>query len=834
MKNLSGKPSKGLIETLAIIVLFIIITISYFSPVLSGKVIDAHDLQTWAGMSKEIKDFHEKTGDNALWTNALFGGMPSFQIMVHYYGNLSTAIIAAFYAIPLPVNFFLLNFIFFFALGISLRVSRWISFAGALAYGFTTFIYVLMDAGHVTKILTVSLFSLVLAGVWLAYNNRAFIGSLFTSLALALLIQANHLQMTYYAGIMILIMASVYFVYSIKEKTVPAFLGKSSLLVIAAIIAVGMNFNLLFTTYEYGKYTTRGKSDLIASDDNQTAGLNRDYILDYSYDMGEAVTAFIPRFKGGGMSEPLTEKSNIYKWLERNQGREQAQKFIKSFPLYWGSQPIAGGPFYYGAVLCFLFVLGLFLVKGKDKWWIAIVVVISFLLSLGKNIPWLANFMIDYFPGYSKFRDVKNIIVIQQFAMALLGILAIKEVYLRQIDSKKLINSLKYAFSITGGFALLFALFPGLAGNFNGASDAQITNGWPPELIDALLADRKMVLRSDSFRSFVFVAFAAAGIWAFWNKKLKAQYALMLWVVLILADLWPVNRKYLNNENFVNKRKAETPYTPTIADESILQDKDPNYRVLNLAVSTFNDTSTSYFHKSIGGYHGAKLKRYQEMIEHNISREMQMLGDRMKNIKSQDDIDLLFSGLNSINMLNTRYLIYNPGATPLRNPDAMGNCWFVENYMIVENANEEIAAVKNIDIETTLVVDKKFDTYFETRQFTNDSVSSIVLKSYSPNKLVYQSDALSDKLAVFSEIYYPKGWVVTIDGVESSHFRVNYILRSMIVPAGRHEIIFEFKPDSYTIGNKVSYAFSTIFILALAAFLFTEYKKRKKQLTNGE
>jgi len=829
MKKLVANPSKGYTQILIIILLFVVITFSYFPQLFTGKALDAHDLQTWSGMKKEIDDHRAKTGDEALWTNSMFGGMPAYQISTKYPTQITSSILNAIYAIPLPANLFILNFALFFLLGLVFGVNRWVSFAGSLAYGFTSFAFVLIDAGHASKFQTLTFFSLLVAGIYLAYNNRQFLGSVLTLIGLALMINSNHLQMTYYAGIMALVIVATYFVYALKEKAIPGFIKTSGMLAVAAIIAVGINFSLLYTTYEYGKYSTRGKSDLTTANSNQTAGLDRDYILDYSYDAGEAVTAFIPRFKGGGMSEPLGENSSVFKLIEQNQGKEKAKTFAKSLPLYWGSQPIAGGTFYYGAVLCFLFVLGLFIVKSKEKWWIAVVVFLSFLLSLGKNNPILSNMMIDYFPGYSKFRDVKNIIVIQQFAMAILGMLAIKEVYLRNIDSKKFINALKYTFAITGGFALIFVVFPGLAGSFQGSSDAQLAqSGWPQQFIDALIADRKMVLRTDAFRTFVFVALAAAGLWAFWTKKLKAQYALVLWVVLILADLWPVNKKYLNEDSFVAKRKTESPYTLTKADEIILKDKDPNYRVLNLGVSTFNDTSTSYYHKSLGGYHGAKMKRYQEMIEQNITRDMQEISTRLRNIKTQDDIDAAFAGLNAINMLNTRYIIFNTEAAPLTNPHALGNAWFVNDYKMVANANEEIAAIKNIKAETTAVVDRKFEKELSGKTFRADAQAKIELKSYAPNKLVYQSNSASEQLAVFSEIYYPEGWIAKVDGKETPHFRANYILRSMVVPAGNHEIVFEFKPQSYKTGNAVSLASSILLIIAIGGVLFFEFKKKQK------
>jgi len=639
--------------------------------------------------------------------------------------------------------------------------------------------------------------------------------------------------MTYYAGLLAFIIAITYFAYAIREKTLPNFFKASGLLLGAAILAAGVTFGPLLTTYEYGKYSTRGKSELKEKEVSKAKGLSRDYILDYSYDLGEALTAFIPRFRGGSNSEPLDEDSKTYKLLEQDQGRTEAQKLAKDTPLYWGSQPITRGPFYYGAVLCFLFVLGLFIVKGKEKWWIVSTVVVAFLLSLGKNIPFLANFMIDYFPGYNKFRDVKGIVVIQQFAMAVMGILVAKEIYNRSIDTKKFIKSLKYSFFIAGGITLIFIIIPRLSGNFRGSYDEILIHnmGWPAEFIDALVADRKAMVRADALRTLLFVSLTAGTLWVFWTKKIKAQYALGLWVFLILADLLPIDRRYLNNECFVPKGRAETTFLQTPADRFILQDKDPNYRVLNLSLDPFTDTSTSYYHKSIGGNNGAKMRRYNDMVYFNISREFQDILKYLENRTNLGNMDSLLANSNSLNMLNTRYIILDPNLAPVTNRYALGNAWFVDNIKWVNTPDEEVRAIKDINPETTVVIDRKLEKEIEGKAIRKEKNGSIKLKSYAPNKLVYQSDNTTDQLAVFSEIYYPKGWMVKIDGKETSHFRANYILRSMIIPAGKHEIVFEFKPQSYKTGNAVSLASSILLIIAIAGVVFVEYRKRKETKT---
>ncbi|HCR91552.1 MAG TPA: hypothetical protein DIW50_14060, partial [Prolixibacteraceae bacterium] len=595
---------------LAVILLFLVISVAYFSPVLEGKKVQSSDGTQFQGMAKEIVDYREATGKEALWSNNMFSGMPAYLTSTFYPGELPAKIQKVVVSISHPVMILTLSFLFFFILCLSLDISLWVAFAASLAYGFMTFTFVVMVTGHMTKAHTLAYLSLLVAGVLMAYKKNRIGGSLITAIALAWMLSANHLQMTYYAIILILILGITYLVFAIKEKTLPSFAKTSLMLVVAVILAVGTNFSRLYTTYEYGKYSMRSKSELTLNKENKTSGLDKDYILDYSYDFGEAMTAFIPRFKGGGMSEPLGENSNFYKELEKMQGgKKLAEEVSKNAPLYWGSQPISGAPFYFGAVLCFLFVLSLFVVKGKDKWWLVAVVVVSFLLSLGKNFSLLSNLMLDYFPGYNKFRDVKNIIVIQQFAMALLGVLAVRDIYLRKISDADFMKSLKYATGITGGLALIFAVSPGLAGNFSGATDAQyLQAGWPKQLIDALQADRQSVLRTDAFRSLVFVLLAAGGLWAFRKNKLKAKYAIVLWVALILIDMWPVNKKYFNNDNFSSKKEVAEPFKKTAADMAIERDKDLYFRVLNLR-NPFADSRTSYFHKSLGGYHGAKMKR---------------------------------------------------------------------------------------------------------------------------------------------------------------------------------------------------------------------------------
>lgn len=823
------KGNRNILAILGIILLYILISFVYFSPQLEGKTISPGDTNRAKGMAKEINDFRDKNVESQ-WTNSMFGGMPAYQISTKYPGNVLAYAQKIYFNIPRPASYLILNFALFFVLLLVFEVNIWVSFIGALAYGLNLAFMVWIDAGHMTKAHTLTYMALVVAGILLAYKRKRILGSLLTAISLSWMLSANHPQITYYAGILVLIVGITYLIYAIKEKTLPSFFKTSGLLIVALLFAVGTNFARLYTTYEYGEETMRGESDLTPQDDDQTSGLDKSYILDYSYDLGEAMTAFIPRFKGGGMAEPLGDESHVYQFFAKNQGKAQAKRISENLPLYWGTQPIAGAPFYYGAVLCFLFVLGLFVLKGKDKWWIVAVVVISFLLSLGKNFAFLSHFMIDYFPAYNKFRDVKNIIVIQQFAMALMGVLAVRELYQNRQNQKELIQKLKYTWFIVGGLALVFLLLPGLAGDFRAPSDARLVQaGWPDQLMEALRADRRMVLRTDAFKTFLFVTIAAAVIWLYIKQKIKAGYALAIWAILILVDLWPVNKRYLNDDDFVSKQKAETPFVASQADQEILKDKSLDYRVLNLSVNPWADASTSYFHKSVGGYHGAKLQRYQEMIEYHLSPEMQKLGGRLQNINSQAGMGAVFQGLSAINMLNTKYVIYNPKAAPLHNPQALGNAWFVEDIQFVENADEEIEALDELDPANEAVIDQRFSDELTNVSFDSGSPSVIQLIAYQPNHLTYEANVENGTpLAVFSEIYYDKGWNAYIDGELVEHVRANYILRALPIPPGKHKVEFKFEPQSYLVGNNISLASSIILLLALAGVTIYELKKKGK------
>jgi len=826
---------KNLPFIVAVIAAFMV-SYLYFNPLLEGKRLKEHDKLNATGVQKEAFDFYSRTGEVTQWSNSMFGGMPTITFWAKFKTNVTVYIRKIERVGIYPASFLVILILGSFFCLILFGVNPWISILGALAYSFSTYFFILADVGHITKLWALAYMPPLIASIYLTLMKNQLVGGALTAIFLSLEISAVHPQITYYTIIVLLFLGIFLFVYEYKSNHLRIFLTRLLYLIIPLILAIGVNSAYLMTTQEYSKYSTRGANELTPDLNKGDTGLAKDYILDYSYDVTEALTAFIPRLKGGSMNEPLGERSQLFQELSKSQGKQQAQKIVQNIPLYWGSQPIVSGPFYFGAITIFLFVLGLFLVKGKEKWWLVSVVIISFLLSLGKYFPILSNFAIDHLPLYNKFRDVKNIVFIQCFAMWLLGMLALKEIFQdKTLSQKKYFDALKFSTIIAGGIALIFALIPTLAGSFTGEADTQLAaSGWTSQLLDSLKNDRISVARTDSFRSLVFVLLAATIIWVTIKNRLKAKYALIIGSVLVLADLWPVAKRYLNNDDFVSKRQSEVPYTPTKANEYILKDMDLDYRVLNISVNPFSDASTSYFHKSIGGYSGAKMRRYQDMIENHISPEIQEIGTRLRTVKTLAELDLInFDGLNTINMLNTKYIIYNPGAAPIANKNAMGNAWFVSSYKIVNSANEEIKAIDNLDIKSTEVVDKQFSKYLTNKNFSNDPSASITLKSYAPNKLVYLSKSSSEQLAVFSEIYYPKGWISKIDGVETPHFRANYILRSMVVPSGNHEIVFEFNLKSYEIGNVISLSSSILLILAIAGVFFVEYRKRSKSSPNG-
>ena len=802
------------------VVLFIIVSYIYFYPVLEGKVLIANDSTVSKIYSKAIQDFREKEGKEPLWTNALFGGMPTYLISTKFPGNLFKHADNVLRIFKMPVSALILAMAGFYLMLLLFGLNPWLAMAGAIAYGFSSFLFQILAAGHNTQAVALAYMAPVIGSVWYAYRRDAVKGALLMALFLALELLSNHPQITYYAMICIIIFIIMEFIFALREKTIPKFIKTSALLIMPVVLAVGINFGFLKTTYEYGKYSMRGKSDLVSEKKTSSSGLDRDYITHWSYGIGETMNLLIPNFRGGS-SRPFDSTSETVKVLKQNNNGSAAEMMQK----YWGTQPGTDGPHYMGAIVIFLFVLGLLITKGPEKWWLLAATILSVMLAWGKNFMPLTDLFIDFFPGYNKFRAVTMILVIAQFCIPLLGILALRDIISSSMSGKFLLKNLKTATGITTGILLLFIIFPGLAGSFINQNESD----FPAWLKNALVTDRKELLQTDAIRSLIFILLASAAIFGFAYKKLRMEYLILSLGLLILIDLWNVDKRYLNAGRFVKPSVFQKSLSPSAADAIILKDKS-YYRVLNLAVSTFNDNSpTSYFHNSIGGYHGAKLKRYQELIDSSMIRDLNIFTSAAQNATTIEELLPVFKNTPVLNMLNARYIIYNPEAPPLVNPEAYGNSWFVEKPIMAENANKEIAALRTINPAREAVIDVSFQNQITSSQYPVNPEDKIELVSYQPDELIYKCSAQGDRLAIFSEIYYPAGWKCYVDGKESSYFRANYVLRGMTVPGGNHEIRFSFEPSSYFTGNRISLVSSILLILLLAGYMFFQLKKVKSE-----
>lgn len=801
------------------IIVFIVLAFIYFYPVLEGKILKANDSTVSTINSKEIRDYREKFGKEPLWTNSIFSGMPAYLISTRYPGNLMKHLDSVLRPFQTPVSVLIISMAGFYLLLMIFGAGPLLSAAGAIAYGLSSFLFQILAAGHNTQAIALAYMAPMIGAVYYSYRFNAAKGAILTSVFLSLEILANHPQITYYSLICLLVFIIAEFVYSIKKKNIIKFLKTTAILIMPVIIAIGINFGNLYTVYEYGKYSSRGKSDLIVENKNISTGLNKDYITYWSYGINETFNLLVPDFKGGS-SKPFDRNSETVKVLRQNNAAAASGQVMK----YWGSQPGTDGPHYMGAIVIFLFFLGLVIVRGPEKWWLLIATVLSIMLAWGKNFMAFSDIFIDYFPGYNKFRAVTMTLVIAQFCIPLLGFIGLKEFFEGKLLKKEIFKGLKIAAGITGGLLILFLVFPGIAGTFLNQYEVD----YPEWLKSALAADRKDLMRTDSLRALAFILAAAGTLTAYFYEKLSKPYTILILGLLILLDLWTVDKRYLSSDRFERPSVIQKSFTPTVADELILRDTSV-YRVLNLSVSTFNDnTPTSYFHKSIGGYHGAKLKRYQELIDTSITVNIESFAERAKTATTVNDLLPVFNKTQAINMLNAKYVIYNPDVPAIINPKALGNAWFVEKVKMVKNANEEISLINSFNPSKEAVVDDVFnDRIKETAYPVNDN-DTIILVSYQPNELIYKYSATGQKCAVFSEIYYPAGWKCFIDGHESGYFRANYVLRAMILPEGTHEIRFSFQPESYITGNKVSLASSLVLFAIIMSFAISELIKKTK------
>lgn len=787
---------------------FIVMAVAYFSPILQGKEIYQSDIAQYVGMARQQNEFRAETGEEPYWTDAAFGGMPTYQLGAHYPHNYIKALDSALRFLPRPADYLFLYFIGIYVLLLVLRVNYKLAFLGALAFGFSTYLIIILGVGHNAKAHAIAYMPLVLGGILLCFRGKYLGGFLLLAVGMALEIGANHFQMTYYLLLLVIVLGMVYLLDAFKRNKLPHFFKALGVMVAAVILAVGANATNLMATQEYTAFSTRGDTGLTIKPDGSKApesGLDYNYITEYSYGKLETFNLFIPRFMGGASMESIGTDSESYKVL-LNLGvpPAQAAQFTREAPTYWGDQTIVAAPAYIGATVLFLFVLALFLVNGRTKWWIVGGSILALLLSWGRNFSFLTEFFIDVVPLYNKFRAVSSLQVILELCIPILAVVGLSKLFYSDRTREEKYHALKWSAIIVGGLSLVFLLFKSVLFSFSGAVDAQMQY-LGPEFLKALKEDRKAIFTSDTIRSLIFVLLSAGVVWYFLKEKINRNTAIALLGLLILVDLVAVDRRYVNSDDFVNSRMMEEPFQATPADLQIMEDTT-HYRVLDLSANPFNTARTSYFHKSIGGYHAAKPGRIQDLFNFHIAE----------------------NNLEVLNMLNAKYFIVagEEGIVAQENPDANGNAWFVENVMLVDSANEEIMALEEINTKETAVLNRKFEEYLPAKGFKADDTAQIELTAYSPNELTYQYSSESEQLVVFSEVYYPNGWQAYIDGEKVPHFQADYVLRAMIVPGGEHAITFKFEPKVIQTGSTIALASSILLGLALIGGLYFVFRKK--------
>ncbi len=822
---------KWLPDMLAVL-LFAVLAFAYFFPAdIEGRILYRHDASAGRGAGQEGIEYMQKTGERSRWTNALFGGMPTYQMAPSYHSTDKLSTMTKIYHLFLPENVW---YVFAYLLGFYILLRAFdfrqhLAALGSVVWAFSTYFLIIIAAGHIWKVWALAYLPPLIAGLVLAYRGKYLWGFVLTAIFTAFEINANHVQMTYYYLFIILAMVIAWLVDAIRKHQLAAF-GKATAVCLAgAAIGVCINLSNLYHTWQYGQESMRGKSELVKKNSaNQTnSGLERDYITQWSYGIDETWTLLIPNTKGGA-SVPMSESK-----IAMEKADPTYETIYQQIGQYWGEQPGTSGPVYVGAFVMFLFVLGLLIVKGPMKWALLAVTILSILLSWGRNFMGFTDFFLDYVPMYAKFRTVASILVIAEFTIPLLAMMALKKLFDEPEGFTKYSKPIYISFGVTAGFCLLFALMPTtFFDSFISSSEMHALSTLPQEHIQPLISNlvdmRTAVFTADCWRSFWIIVVGMVLLMAYKYRKLKAEYTICAILVLCLIDLWQVNKRYLNDEMFVPQSEREAPQQKSQTDELILRDKALDYRVLNLASNTFNENETSYYHKSIGGYHAAKLRRYQEMIEQYISPEMQRLmnavaeaGGDMTQVKGDSICPV-------INMLNTRYFVFplQGGQTvPIQNPYALGNAWFVDKISYAKNANEEILKVGQIDLRHEAVADEKFQAQLGDA-VTQDTTSTVDIKSYEPNQLTYEVNSGKGGIVVFSEVYYP-GWTATIDGEPAELGRVNYILRALNVKPGKHEVVLSFFPKSVDTTETIAYTAYAILILVLAGAAFMAYRRKK-------
>ncbi len=808
-----------------------------FSPqVFERKVLNQSDIASWRGMANEIITYNEShPGEEpAQWTNSMFGGMPATAVSYVYEGDFTDYIYKALFAGIRPPSYLLICLVGAFLMFLAFGANIYMAFIGAVAVAFCSYNFQIMQVGHNSKMVAIAFMPWVIAAIIYAYNKKALLGSVLFALVLSFQIKANHPQITYYLAMIIVGYAIARFIVAIKEKTIVKFLTTSAMLLVAGGLGIATNVNHLWPTYEYSKYTMRGGSEItqVKSGNEEGEGLDIAYATQWSYAPGELPNLFIPNFNGGSSAGELSTNSDTYNVL-KNANYQGAEQVIKQMPLYWGPQPFTAGPMYMGAVSIFLFILGLALFRGAVKWWIAGVSLLAILLSMGYHLLPVTEFFFKFAPMYSKFRTVSMILIILQVLIPLLAYLTADKFFKDEFEPAKVKRALISATAISSGFALIMMILPTIAGSFTSPGDERL----PQQIASALVNDRMSLLKSDAFRSLAFVLLAAGSIWAVLAGWLKKRYAMILLGALVLFDLWGAGKRYLNDSHFVYKSDFDNQYALRVADEEILKDNSPDYRVLDISVNTFNDAHVSYHHKTIGGYSPIKMQRFQDMIDYYIMPEMQQISKDISGSKTLDEAQAKFGNYPVLNMLNTKYVVVGGEVPPIINANAFGNAWFVDSVVSVKNAAEEIERVGKIDLNRVAVADAKFAKLFEGKYYTGqDSLSglqdTIAMTLYSPNKLKYTAKVSNDKVAVFSEIYYPAGWSASIDGKPADIFRTDFILRALVIPAGSHEIEFNFSPLSVKKGATYSRITSGLLLLLLIGTIVFEIRRCRKESKN--
>lgn len=845
MKN-NGFLNKILPHALAIIG-FMIISLIFNYPEIEGQILFQNDVLQAEGAAKELKDFEEKEGRLALWTNAMFSGMPAVMIYTDFPTSIGTQLGRVFTSImPFATNLLFLNLLGFYIMMVMLGYNIWVSVFGSLALAFSSYNVINIEAGHVSKCLAIAFAPPLIGSVILAYRGKYLLGGVLAGLFTSLELYANHVQITYYIFLSLALYALYLLIRIFLDKE--AFAEKmrsfgiaSGVLVLGGLLGLASHTARLWTVYEFSKETIRGKSEL-SSNDQSNGGLDRDYAFGWSYGISESFTFLIPNFYGSGSgagAKFLDENSASYRALRNNNLNPQ---FMASLPIYWGNQPFTGGPAYFGAIVCFLFVFGLFMSRDPLKWWLLAVTVLFVMISWGKNLSWFNYFLFDYFPLFNKFRAVTMILSVVQIYVVWMGVLGLEALASPEKNYDRAFTSLKFSGGIMGGLLLFIALLGSSFQKFEPASqevqdaegntvsinkDEQFVASLSRQLestgrgqdiaydiIEGVQDDRAALQRADTWRSFVFIALVAVLIWLLTIEKLQISYVLGGIALLSLIDLWIVDRRYLSQENFERPRRSRSVVRPTFADNQIMASQDLHFRVLNANKDVFNDATTSYFHHSVGGYHGAKLRRYKELIDAHLSQNNRGVYD----------------------MLNTKYFIQRnqQGTEEARiNPGAKGNAWFVKQFKLVKNADEELASLQGFNPSDTAFIDERFKNQVANLKIKPDAKATIKLTSYEPDRLVYESNAASPQLAVFSEIYYVNPgnleWKALIDGKEVEHLRANYVLRALVIPEGKHTIEFKFDIPIYYTGKTVSLIASIVLLAFLGFVIFLAYKEQSTQ-----